>query len=230
MNTSNINYEDFLKGVEELQQQGITPTLRLIRNQLGGGSFTKLLKFLQTWREQNEMANQSGIELSQNLKQSLIAEFARVVKATRAQYDAKVEEQEKYYHEAMDLINEAESKVAQLEQELIEQKQEADQAILAFQRQLAALEQKNTTLEEQIKKLEHNLTEAIRTQESARTEAATSKLELKHAQQALEKSEKKTEDALKKQELLQKQVSELEVSLAVLKTRAEIQPKDKPKK
>lgn len=70
-----LNYQAVADLCRELCSAGETPTIRKLREKLGG-SFSTISAFLNQWQEQKILANQqAGLELSEPFREAMLAEF-----------------------------------------------------------------------------------------------------------------------------------------------------------
>lgn len=89
--------------------KGEKPSVRKIQEKLGG-SFTTISEYLKQWRKETELASQTTIDISPELKNALFAEFAKVANQAEARLQKKIEEIEsdnKELEEELKKINDA---------------------------------------------------------------------------------------------------------------------------
>lgn len=84
-----IKQADVFAAAEQLQEQGITPSARAVRDHLGTGSMTTILKHLSAWREINKAAKETSVDLSPALLHSIRAELVRVIQDERRSMSAQ---------------------------------------------------------------------------------------------------------------------------------------------
>ena len=63
-----INREDIIRAAEELERNGISPTMAAVRDHLGGGSFATISPVLRGWKESRKAAQTIVIEMPGELK------------------------------------------------------------------------------------------------------------------------------------------------------------------
>jgi chromosome segregation ATPase len=214
-----INYAAFAKAANEIKASGQTPSVRLVRSRLGGGSNSTLVEYIRHWHSENALASTVDDNISEPFKQALLAEFGRVVKNVRDHLEEQLSQERTQAKETNDLLSESEARTTELEEQLKEEKQESDKTILQLEKQLAAMEERSTELQRQIDKLEEHLKESVIAQELARTESAKAQIQLERADKTAEKSEKRMEELNEKIAALQESAHRAEIKAAVAEAR-----------
>jgi chromosome segregation ATPase len=95
-----ITYFTISELCQALIQTGIKPSVRTIREKLGGGSFATITEHLRHWREERALAQESDMMISQELQQSILAEFTQVAKRVEARLQRTLQEKEQDLIEA----------------------------------------------------------------------------------------------------------------------------------
>lgn len=73
--------------------------MRVIRETIGGGSYSTLLKYLQQWKTEISDASTADILISDNLRQALLSELGRASQSAKAKYEAELIEERKRINE-----------------------------------------------------------------------------------------------------------------------------------
>lgn len=123
-----VTYQVVAKAINELQADGQTPSVRLIRSKIGGSNST-LLEYLRRWQSDAELASAIEENISDTFQQALKAEFGRMTLTIRGKYEALLQQEKQQNKESQELLIEAETKIADLELQARENKEKSDQAI-----------------------------------------------------------------------------------------------------
>ncbi len=84
-----VSTEQINAAIEQLNSEGVKPTIRAVRERLGAGSPNRIQPLLNLWKEKNSPAEAAAAVLSEALQQSLSELFARERSAAIA---AKIED------------------------------------------------------------------------------------------------------------------------------------------
>ena len=187
MSKQPISYETFTRAATELQADGRSVSMRSVRDQLGGGSYSTLLPHLRRWNAEMAAAAQVNTEVSGELLQSLKAEIARFVETAVSQCRAELSQERQQAKELSEVLAVAETKNTELEQQLTAGRDE----IVRTQHELS-------TLKARLVKMTTQLQQLIRANAQAEAALATlPKLEHQHDQlkQQLVHADKAQHDA-----------------------------------
>jgi len=66
-----VSYEQVATIADTMVGEGITPTVRGVREMLGTGSLSTIMRHLRAWQEARPAATAAAVELPQSLKESL---------------------------------------------------------------------------------------------------------------------------------------------------------------
>lgn len=143
-----VTYQVVAKAINELQADGQTPSVRLIRSKVGGSNST-LLEYLRRWQSDTGLASAIEENISEVFQQALKAEFGRMTLAIRGRYEALLQQEKQQNKESQELLAEAETKIADLELQARDNKEKSDQAILKLEKQLAAATERTAELQRQ---------------------------------------------------------------------------------
>lgn len=150
-----IAYQSVSTVCETLQALGQTPSVRKVRDQMGG-SFSTISEYLTQWRLQTEQASSASHELSAALQKALLAEFSQIEsqahKANQSTIDtlsSDLADANKAVIDCEKVISEQKTKIHQLEEQarsdLLEHEKKAaaaESAIELLSAREAALTQK----------------------------------------------------------------------------------------
>lgn len=200
MKPASFNYEDVVKVCNELQKQGIRPTVKAVRAELGGSNST-ILSYLHQWQESERVKSEGqGIDfLSKELKDMINAELFQYAKKCKTE------------------IQEELTQIQDREQEARKLLKEAEEAKITFSKNIADLENellthKNllATTKDELNIVKRELENERKSSENARIGAAEIKSKLKEFDRVLRENE-----ALKKANI------ELEIKMAVIEAKSE---------
>ena len=85
---SNINYQAIAAAAESLEKLGVEPSVRAVRDKLGGGSNTTVTPLLRQWKEARAARLSSNVQLNPAIGDLILAQIAEV--ATQASNDANI--------------------------------------------------------------------------------------------------------------------------------------------
>lgn len=136
---SAINYQLVAKACNQLQLLGDKPSVRKIREKIGG-SHTILAEHLKKWRTETQLAESTSMDISQELQKAILAEFAQVAAQVHSSLQETIEEKDIDLREAMAALTECEVKYRQQEVKFDEIKRKLHNDTLEFEKKLAAFE------------------------------------------------------------------------------------------
>ena len=137
--SASMTFQSVAKLCNDMVSSGNKPSVRKLHYQLGG-SFSTITEHLQQWRMQQSLAHSMDQELSDELKQALLAEFARITAGIKEKSNVMLTEKEEHLTETRDLLVEYEGKLVVLEKSLKECKDQSQSQQLALEKKLAASE------------------------------------------------------------------------------------------
>lgn len=213
-----LTYPLYVKTVNDLKAQGQTISVRAVQRVIGGSNST-LLEYQRRWQAEAALATTVEDNISDSLKQSLLAEFGRRVQVTRERLETQLTQERQQLKEANELLAEAEGRQTELEAHCQTEQAQAAEKILTLEKQLAANQERIAELQHQIEKLEQHLKGSITAQEFARTEAAKFKLQLERADKDTEKAEKQAKELEARVVELQQRAHQAEIKAAVAEAR-----------
>lgn len=179
---------------DQLQADGIKPTLAEVRKALGGGSFTTISDAMQSWREEHREEQQlQQIELPSNINdrlQSLGADMWQT--AINMANDRLVKERD-----ALEVI-----------------KAKAQQDVDEHKESVKTLEDENKDLLQELDKESEKAEEAVSQRDKALTEANELKLQLATLTGENTAQQKQIDTLIAEREKLASRVEELTITLA----------------
>ena len=126
-----ISYAAVVNACAELIKQGDKPSLRKLREQLGGGSLSTIHPHYHRWQDEQRHSQKADADLSDTFRQAVLAEIGRATATLEKNMteDLGVEKREKeYQHQIETLRQEAqkaelksavsETKLTELEKQL----------------------------------------------------------------------------------------------------------------
>jgi hypothetical protein len=134
-----ITYQSVARFCNEIAGTGNNPSVRKLHAQLGG-SFSTLSEHLQQWRSQQNLASATDAELSDELRQALLAEFSRVTDSIKVKLNKALFEKEEQLTETRELLAEYENKLAAIEKSLKDCKEASRLEQLSLEKRLSAAE------------------------------------------------------------------------------------------
>jgi chromosome segregation ATPase len=134
-----ITYQSVAKTCNQLQLLGDKPSVRKIREKIGG-SHTVIAEHLKAWRAETQWSESTDRAISEELQKAILAEFAQVAAQVQSSYQETMEEKNTDLQETMAALNECELKYRQQELQLDEIKKKLHNDTLEFEKKLAACE------------------------------------------------------------------------------------------
>ena len=179
---------------DQLQADGIKPTLAEVRKALGGGSFTTISDAMQSWREEHREEQQlQQIELPSNINDRLQSLGADV------------------WQTAIDIANDRLAK----ERDALEViKAKAQQDVDEYAESVKLLEDENKDLLQELDKESEKAEEAVSQRDKALTEANELKLQLASIGGENKAQKEQINTLIAEREKLVSRVEELTIALA----------------
>ena len=161
-----LNYQQVAEACNNLVKMGEKPSLRKLRDQLGG-SFSTISELLGKWQQQNTLANDSSIGISEELKQCLFAQFAQAAKQAEIPLVEQINNRDERLNEMRKLLADQETELSKQAAEieaLIKNHQtkqiELEKRIAVAESKTSAAEKREAQLAEQIEILRDKCHEA----------------------------------------------------------------------
>jgi chromosome segregation ATPase len=189
MKTLDVNYAAVAAVAESIEQQGQEPSVRAVRDQLGGGSNTTVTPLLRQWKEARAARIASNVQLNPGIVDLILAQLAET--ATQASNDANVRARDA--DEAFDRLS-AELKVAEARLEEREAELSAARAQVQFhqgqlQERVLEMVELRTLSAERVSEAEQRAAAAVKEAEqrviSERTQSETLRQDLVRASMQL---------------------------------------------
>lgn len=189
-----LTTEQIHKVADQLQADGIKPTLAEVRKALGGGSFTTISDAMQSWREEHREEQQlQQIELPSNINDRLQSLGADM------------------WQTAIDIANDRLAK----ERDALEViKAKAQQDVDEYAESVKLLEDENKDLLQQLDRESEKAEEATSQRDTAVAETNELKLQLATLQGENTAQQKQIDTLIAEREKLASRVEELTIALA----------------
>lgn len=136
---SAITYQSVAKTCNQLQLIGDKPSVRKIREKIGG-SHTVIAEHLKKWRAETQLCESTDLTISEELQKAILAEFAQVAAQVQSSLKETIEEKSIDLQETTAALTEYELKYRQQELKLDEIQQKLHNDTLEFEKKLAACE------------------------------------------------------------------------------------------
>lgn len=155
-----VTYELFATAALALEKDGQRVSVRTIRDKIGGAN-SKLMEFLRLWKAEKQLASVTDEDMSDTFRQSLLAEFGRIVQKTKVSLESQLKDEKANTQEALDLLAETEKRATSLEETIANLKKTHEAATTTYDKKTSALEARlvdSTARETELtKKLESTL-------------------------------------------------------------------------
>lgn len=146
-----VTYANFIKAANELKEAGQQPSVRLVRLKIGGSNST-LLEHLRRWHGETALAASVDQQISEPLKDALLAEFGRVTQSLRDKLQAEINQERQQNKEICELLAEAENRCSEIEAKAQLDREQSAVAILKLEKQLSAANERAAELQRQTDK------------------------------------------------------------------------------
>jgi len=141
MKTLDLTYSAVAAVAESMEQQGLEPSVRTVRDQLGGGSNSKVLPLLRQWKEARAARVASNVQLNPGIVDLILAQIADT--ANLASNDANMRAAD-----AEETVVQLAAELKAMEGRLAEREGELSTAQTQVQRQQGQLSERAEALED----------------------------------------------------------------------------------
>jgi chromosome segregation ATPase len=135
--TDNLSYQSLSTACHELLASGEKPSVRKIRERIGG-SFSTISVLLQQWQEEQSFVNKIDLDLSDPFRQAVLAEFGRVTTTLRQRFLEQLNTEKSQLKEIQSLLAECEAKNEQITEDFTLHQKTTAQNLLALEKELAS--------------------------------------------------------------------------------------------
>src|SRR5262249_30569682 len=133
--TSDVTYQQYLQAVGDLKAQGVAASVRAVQKVIGGSNST-ILEYQRKMQADAAIASTVDDDISDAFRQSILAEFGRVVQSTRERLEALLAQERQQLKEAKELLKKLENRNGQLEEPRQEENKQNADKILSLEKQL----------------------------------------------------------------------------------------------
>lgn len=134
---SKTTYQGGAQLCNQMEVLGNKPSVRKIIAECGG-SFTVVVEYLKRWREEKALAKESDMEISQELQQAILAEYALVANKVKQGLETKINELRLDLAETQEELNSSLSTIKKLEARVAELERTAQDHSLAYEKKISA--------------------------------------------------------------------------------------------
>lgn len=104
-----ITYPAVAAAAESLEQEGLEPSVRLVREKLGGGSNTTITPFLRKWKAARAARNESSVQINPAINDLFLAQLSEVAAQASNQAELRAKEAEDAFDELAKQLAETEA-------------------------------------------------------------------------------------------------------------------------
>nr|WP_289623808.1 DNA-binding protein [Spartinivicinus marinus] len=220
-----VSYDEVAQVCEQLYREGLKPNQRNVREILGTGSTSTLLRHINTWKERQQAAANTELDLPQSVIGTIKKAMLEAVDNATQKQEAALVDAKEQLQEAFRGLNAYEDKIKVLKHEKNTLLAQSEAKTLELEKQLAATQRRADDLETQNKALNSKLDEALRAQEIARTESAKAQMQVERADIAVEKAEQRGDELRQELEQLKPALTTAEKAAATAEAVAKEQSK-----
>ena len=188
-----ITYEQYKDVADRLKAEGIKPTVRKVRAELGTGSNATLLSHQNRYIDERHSTDSKAVELPMTLVDAIKKTLVEASDKATAEIENNYQDAHSQLAEDAKMLAESEQVITSLKSQLDKQTSQAEAQERALEKSLAAVQKQVEELQKQLNVLSTKLEESTRNQEVARTESAKAQLQVERADKAAELAEKRNE-------------------------------------
>ncbi len=111
MTMTEITYRTFAAAADSIEQEGHEPSVRSVRDRLGGGSHTTLMPMLRTWKEARAARDESGIEIDPAIGDLMRAQLVKAMAQASSKAELRAKEAEDAFDELAKQMTETEAQL-----------------------------------------------------------------------------------------------------------------------
>ncbi len=113
-----LTYNAIAAAAEALEQQGQEPSVRMVRDKLGGGSNTKLTPLLRKWKEARAARSASSVQVNPAIGDLILVQIAQVAAQASNDANLRARDAEEAFDELSDQAAELEARLAARDEDL----------------------------------------------------------------------------------------------------------------
>jgi chromosome segregation ATPase len=217
-----VSFEEVAAVCNKYQSENRKISIRTVHAELKGSpSFKTVSELIDRWREQQREISAHHSVISENLRNSIMAEIGRNITATRSELEEKVKESNDKVVELLALLAELETHTENLSKKLQSSAEETVAIRTALEKELVAAEERIKAAEKRSEECLQERDISIRTLEICRTEAAKAQFQLERADAACTEANSRMHDLELINAKLREAQAEAEQRAAVAETRAD---------
>lgn len=111
MTMTEITYSTFSAAADSIEQEGHEPSVRSVRDRLGGGSHTTLMPMLRTWKEARAARDESGIDIDPAIGDLMRAQLVKAMAQASSKAELRAKEAEDAFDELAKQMTETEAQL-----------------------------------------------------------------------------------------------------------------------
>lgn len=155
-----INFQMVSKACNDLVASDVSPSVRKVREYIGGGQNADISRYISKWREQSSLAEKAkGDDISAELRQALLAELVRATESTRTELEKRIKGKNEQVTELQALLEESDNANKELRSRLDEEISRSKQAQLNLEKLLSVSEGKRQAAEQREDSLQRKLSD-----------------------------------------------------------------------
>jgi len=131
-----ISYVAVANACVELINQGDKPSLRKLREHLGGGSLSTIHPHYHRWQDEQRLSQKTELDLSDTFRQAVLAEIGRATEVLEKKMTEDLGLEKERLAEAQALLLECETQMEKLKEDSEANQKAAEQKRLKLEREL----------------------------------------------------------------------------------------------
>ena len=192
-----VTYEEVSVICEKFKAEGIKPTQRNVRGELGTGSASTLLRHINVWKDNQFSTVMSDIGIPATLITAMKNAIADAVNKSTNQYEIELSDNKLQIEDNINLIARHEEEALALQQQSNDSIKQAKSRELELEKELSATKKEVEGLQNQNSLINEKLDNSIKAQELSRTESAKAQMQVERADKATIKAEDHANDLIK---------------------------------
>ncbi len=192
-----VTYEEVSSICEKLKAEGIKPTQRNVRGELGTGSASTILRHINEWKGNQFSTVMADIGIPATLISAMKNAIADAVNTATSQYEIELNDNKLQIEDNINLIARHEEQALTLQQQANDSIKQAKSRELELEKVLSATKKEVEGLQNQNSLISEKLDNSIKAQELSRTESAKAQMQLERADKATIKAEDQVNGLIK---------------------------------
>ncbi len=184
-----VTYSEVAEVCERLSAEGVKPTQRNVRAEIGSGSVSTILRHINAWLESKSLVADVQVVLPDETVVAMQKAINDAIQSASETRDREIANLKEQIEDELKALTEQDERIQSLDNRLQAEAESAKARELALEKSLAVQTRQAEELKAQNAALSEKLESAVIAQEIARTESAKAQLHVERSEKAAEKAE-----------------------------------------